>query len=168
MAFAVSMCAGGEDIRVHGLVRRVEWVAAGAPSNFDKGDFAAKERQLSYGSAFAAVPTAPLPICRHATELLSNDTRQCGSDEQEVGVACAFGGCGRPIDWPANKPFFMPLNYTNAGQWLNLGMGLAQYRRAAGRAPTTTNAEFAFLQVRCVPRAPSLACLFGALHLMWR
>ena len=123
-------------------------MAAGAPSNFDNGDFAAKERQLSYGSAFAAAPSAPIPICNNAMELGGSQTRECGAAEQEIGVACGGAACGRPADWPENQPFFMPVNFTSAEQWRNLGMGLSQYRRAAGQAPMLTDNEFNFLQVR--------------------
>lgn len=74
----------------------------------------------------------------------------------QVGISCPSAECGRPADWPEEQPFFLPLNLTDPQTWLDVGLGVQQFRVANGGPPETTPEEAAFLEVR----RPFVSALF--------
>lgn len=38
-----------------------------------------------------------------------------------AGVSCNSTKCGRPANWPAGEPFFLPLDLQDPEVWLKIG-----------------------------------------------
>ena len=67
------------------------------------------ELTFTWGANLGATPNAETS-CRNTEELLSTNTRECGPGEAPASITCKSTGCGRPVDWPEDEPFFLPVD----------------------------------------------------------
>ena len=75
---------------------------------------------FTFPSVYVLGPAAQT-TCWHATALLSNVTKTCAPEAFQTGVNCDSPQCGRPADWPAGHPFFLPFDLQDPAVWLRLG-----------------------------------------------
>jgi hypothetical protein len=54
---------------------------------------------------------------------LCSDVHVSGNAEVEcyAGLNCNSTLCGRPAHWPADKPFFLPIDLQDPDVWLKIG-----------------------------------------------
>jgi hypothetical protein len=48
--------------------------------------------------------------CVNAPQRPGGEPRQCGRDEVRSGITCEDAACGRPADWPAELPYYLPID----------------------------------------------------------
>ena len=85
---------------------------------------------FSWASVYELVP--PLNMsCTNTAQLGSNMVQECEPGALSTGVTCNDAQCGRPADWPAGEPFFIPVDLYNASSWEDFGVPAAQIIAAA-------------------------------------
>ena len=75
---------------------------------------------FTFPAVYTLAPTAR-DSCRNAEALFAKETKPCAPHSFPTGVNCDSPACGRPADWPAGTPFFLPLDLQDPAVWLQLG-----------------------------------------------
>jgi hypothetical protein len=83
--------------------------------------------------------------------------RQCKQGELQSGVQCKSTACGRPSDWPEDKPFYIPIDLLSPVTYDRYIAAVRAARELAGKPTKLTAAEKTHIRVRiCSHSTPSL------------
>ena len=75
---------------------------------------------FTYPSVYTLGPVLS-DSCINVDSLFAKDTKPCTANKFPTGVNCAVPECGRPSDWPADQPFYLPLDLQDPEVWLRIG-----------------------------------------------
>jgi hypothetical protein len=100
--------------------------------------------------------------------------KECKKTDIVAGVMCQSAACGRPDDWPAGKPFYIPIDLTDTATWETYILGVRAARQAAGKPTELSEAEkmhvkvgaLSWLARGCAGRAPTPTSCPGYTHPM--
>lgn len=119
---------------------------------------------FTFPSVYVLGPSAKT-TCWHANALLANVTKNCAPEAFQTGVNCDSPKCGRPADWPADRPFFLPFDLQDPAVWLRIGCARPvldhvtekekKHLQARPPAPTGLLASHSFACVTGTARSPT-------------